>query len=123
MKQLEGKQMICDDRKYHPTSWSRQTFRHYVRYLYAIGKLDYDAYTRYLLAVPGRCYGRKLGQKAIEAENVARSFEALKDERPDIYMLYLFMLYSAVRFEHTLRLFDEWNPGEKLYVSYLNRKC
>jgi len=45
----------------------------------------------------------------------------LRDRRSDIYMLYLFMLYSAVRFEHALRLFSEWNPDEKLYISYLSR--
>jgi len=121
LKQLEGKQMLCNDGEYHPTSWPRQIFRHYIRYLYAAGKLDYDTYTRLLLAVPGRRYGRRLSQKAIEVEDVVKSLQVLRDRRPDVYMLYLFMLYSAVRFEHALRLFDEWNPDERLYVSYLNR--
>jgi len=121
LKQLESSQMLRRDGEYHPTSWPRQIFRHYVRYLYAAGKLDYDIYTRLLLAIPGRRYGHKLSQKAIEVEEVARSLQVLKDRRPDIYTLYLFMLYPAVRFEHALRLFEEWNPDERLYVSYLSR--
>lgn len=121
LKQLEGKQMLCSDGVYHPTSWPRQIFRHYIRYLYAVGKLDYDTYTRLLLAIPGRRYGRRLSQKAIEVGDIVGSLQVLKDRRPDIYILYLFMLYSSVRFEHALRLFDEWNPDEKLYISYLNR--
>jgi len=122
IKELEKPKTVCKDGE-RSTGWLRQILRHYIRYLYATGKLDYDTYTRLLLAIPGRRYGRKLSQKAIEVEDVARSLEVLRVRRPDIYMLYLFMLYSAVRFEHVLRLFDEWNPDKRLYVSYLKQEC
>ena len=31
------------------------------------------------------------------------------------------MLFSAVRFEHSLRIFRKWSPDEVVYVPYLNR--
>ena len=65
LKQLEGNKMMCRDGKYHATGWARQIFRHYIRYLYSIGKLDWDTYSRLLLTIPGRKYGRKLVQKPI----------------------------------------------------------
>ena len=113
--------MLCKDGEYHPTGWLRQVFRHYVRYLYSEGKLDWDTYTRLLLAVPGRRYGRKILQKPIKIEDVKRTLLTLKEKRTDIYTLYLFMLYSATRFEHSLRLFRDWSPNEVVYVPYLNR--
>ncbi len=65
LKQLEGNKMLCNDGKYHPTGWARQIFRHYIRYLYASGKLDWDTYSRLLLVVPGRRYGRRVSQKVV----------------------------------------------------------
>ena len=121
LKQLEGKQMKCKDGEYHPTNWARQVFRHYIRYLYSVGRLDWDSYSRLMIAVPGRKYGRKILQKPIKIEDVKRTLLTLKEKRMDIYTLYLFILYSATRFEHTLRLFKEWNPGEVVYVPYLTR--
>ncbi|MEB3789196.1 MAG: hypothetical protein GSR72_04820, partial [Desulfurococcales archaeon] len=85
------------------------------------GRLDWDTYTRLLLTVPGRRYGRKILQKPIKIEDVKRTLLTLKEKRADIYTLYLFMLYSAVRFEHSLRLFGDWSPNEVVYVPYLNR--
>ena len=121
LKQLEGSEMMCRDGEYHPTPWARQIFRHYIRYLYAAGKLDWDTYTRLLSDIPGRRYGRKLSQKPIEQEDVARTLGRLKEKRSDIYALYLLMLFSGVRFEHALLALKTWSPDEKLYVSYLNR--
>jgi len=121
LKQLSGKQMLCHDNQYHPTSWARQVFRHYIRWLYSEGKIDWDTYTRLLLAVPGRKYGRKLVQKPIHREDVLRTLQALKEKRQDIYTLYLLMLYSGVRFEHALSTLKAWNPNETLYVPYLAR--
>ena len=120
-KQLNAKQMLCADGEYHPTAWPRQVFRHYVNYLYSIGRLDWDTYTRLLLAVPGRRYGRKVLQKPILIDDVKRTLQVLREERQDIYTLYLFMLYSAARFEHSLKIFKEWKTDEVVYVSYLNR--
>ncbi|MEB3755801.1 MAG: helix-turn-helix domain-containing protein [Caldisphaeraceae archaeon] len=121
LKQLEGKRMKCGDGEYHPTNWPRQIFRHYVRYLYSQGKLDWDTYTRLLLSVPGRKYGRKVNQKVIEKEDVITTLKLLHEERKDIYMLYLLILFSGVRFEHLLFTLKNWRPDEKLYVSFLNR--
>jgi len=39
LKQLEGYKMMCRDGKYHTTGWTRQIFKHYIRYLYNVGKL------------------------------------------------------------------------------------
>jgi intergrase/recombinase/DNA-binding XRE family transcriptional regulator len=121
LKQLEGSRMLCRDGEYHSTGWARQVFRHYIRYLYVQGKLDWDTYTRLLLLIPGRRYGRKVSQKPIETGDVRRTLLALREKRPDIYTLYLLMLFSAVRFEHALRMLAEWRPNEKVYVPYLNR--
>lgn len=121
LKRLEGSKMMCSDGEYHPTPWVRQIFRHYIRYLYGIGKLDWDTYTRLLLSIPGRRYGRKLAQKPINREDVVKTLETLKEKRPDIYMLYLLMLFSGTRFEHTLSALKAWSPDEELYVSYLAR--
>ena len=112
---------MCRDNQYHPTSWARQVFRHYIRYLYAAGKLDWDSYSRLLLIVPGRRYGRKLAQKPINREDVVKTLAALREKRQDIYTLYLLILYSAVRFEHALNALKSWNPNETLYVPYLAR--
>jgi len=122
LKQLEGNKMMCKDGKYHPTGWARQIFRHYIKYLYSQGKIDWDTYSRLLLTIPGRKYGRKLVQKPILREDVVKSIVRLKEAgRHDIYMLYLLILSSGVRFEHTLRILKEWNPDEVVYVKYLNR--
>ena len=85
-RQLNSKQMRCND-GYHPTNWARQIFRHYIRYLYAHGRLDWDTYSRLLLIVPGRRYGRKVLQKPILREDVKRTLEVLKSERADIHLL------------------------------------
>jgi intergrase/recombinase/DNA-binding XRE family transcriptional regulator len=121
LKQLEGSRMLCHDGKYHPTGWTRQIFRHYIRFLYTQGRLDWDTYTRLLLLIPGRRYGRKVSQKVINVEDVRRTLLLLKEKRDDIYMLYLLMLFSAVRFEHALRALKEWRPGEQVYIDYLSR--
>ena len=39
IKQLSGNRMLCYDGEYHTTGWLRQVFRHYIRFLYAEGKL------------------------------------------------------------------------------------
>lgn len=112
--------MICNGGE-RATTWLRQVARHYVKYLYAIGKLDWDSYSRLLLTIPGRKYGRKLAQKPIPSEEVVKTLEILRQRRPDIHILYLLMLYSAVRFEHALEALKTWSPSEILYVAYLNR--
>ncbi len=121
LKQLEKKTIVCSSREERSTSWLRQILRHYVRYLYAIGKLDWDDYTRLLLVIPGRRYGRKLSQKPIRRDDVLKTFEVLRKRRPDIYTLYLLIVSSGVRFEHVLSALKSWIPGEELYVSYLAR--
>ena len=120
LKQLEAKKMKCREKE-HSTSWLRQVFRHYIRYLYAIGKLDWDTYSRLILTIPGRRYGRKLAQKPILKEDVVNTLRVLKEERRDIYTLYMLILCSGVRFEHVLNTLKSWQPNEELYVSYLNR--
>lgn len=114
--------MLCFDNEYHPTSWTRQIFRHYIRYLYSIGKLDWDTYTRLLLIVPGRRYGRKVSQKVVREEDVVNSLRTLDEkERGDILTLYMLILGSGVRFLHALDALNNWNPDEELYIPYLNR--
>jgi len=122
LKQLEGNKMMCRDGKYHPTGWARQIFRRYIRYLYSQGKIDWDTYSRLLLTIPGRKYGRKLVQKPILKEDVINTLKKLRGaKRLDIYMLYLLILSSAIRFEHALRVLKNWRPDEIIYVNYLNR--
>ncbi len=121
LKQLKKKTIICSSGKERSISWLRQIVRHYVRYLYAVGKLDWDDYSRLLLVVPGRKYGRKLAQKPIKREDVFRTLGVLKERRQDIYMLYLLILSSGIRFEHVLNALKTWSPDEELYVSYLAR--
>lgn len=122
LKQLEGNKMMCRDGKNHATGWARQIFRHYIKYLYSIGKLDWDTYSRLLLTIPGRKYGRKLVQKPVLKEDVLNTLKKLREaKRFDIYMLYLLILSSAIRFEHALRVLKNWSPNEVIYVSYLNR--
>jgi len=69
--------MWCFDGNYHPTGWIRQIFRHYINYLYAEGRLDCDTFTRLMLTIPSRKYGRKLVQKPILKEHVAKSLKRL----------------------------------------------
>ncbi len=122
LKQLSGKEMLCSDNEYHPTGWARQIFRHYIRYLYSIGKLDWDTHTRLLLVVPGRRYGRKVSQKVVREEDVVNSLRILDEKgRGDILTLYLVMLGSGARFLHVLEMINTWNPNEELYIEYLNR--
>ena len=120
LKKLEAKRMECGG-EWYSTGWARQVFRHYIRYLYSIGKLDWDTYTRLLMVVPGRRYGRRLAQKPINKEDVVKTLAVLREKRQDIYTLYLLILYSAVRFEHVLNALKNWSPGETLYVPYLSR--
>lgn len=121
LKQLEKKTVICDSGKEWSTSWIRQILRHYVRYLYASGQLDWDDYSRLLIVVPGRRYGRKLVQKPIRVDDVLRTIKTLGENRPDIYTLYLLILSSGIRFEHVLSALKSWSPDEELYVIYLSR--
>ncbi len=122
LKQLGGKEMQCRDGQYHPTGWARQIFRHYIRYLYSIGRLDWDAYTRLLLVVPGRKYGRRVSQKVIREEEVVLTLRTLDEKgRGDILTLYLLILASGIRFMHVLEAMNNWRPDEELYVPYLNR--
>jgi len=122
LKQLSGKQMLCHDNQYHPTGWTRQIFRHYIRWLYSIGKLDWDTYTWLLLVVPGRRYGRRVSQKVIREEDVINTLKVLSEKgREDILTLYLLMLASGTRFIHSLEVLNNWREDEEFYVAYLNR--
>ena len=122
IKQLSGNRMLCYDGEYHTTGWLRQVFRHYIRFLYAQGKLDWDSYSRLMLVIPGRRYGRKLAQKPINMEDVIKTLKKmLKEERIDIYTLYTVMVCSAVRFGHALNALKTWRPDKTLYVPYLAR--
>jgi len=123
LKQLEGYKMMCRNGKYHTAGWARQIFRHYIRYLYSVGKLEWDTYSRHLLTIPSRKYGRKLAQKPILKEEILNTLKKLREaKRFDIYMLCLLILSSAIRFEHALRVLKNWMPNEVAYVSYLNYK-
>ena len=114
--------MMCRDGKYHTIGWARQIFMHYIRYLHSIGKLDWDTYSRLLLTIPGRKYGRKLVQKPILKEGVLNTLKKLREaKRFDIYILYLLILSSDIRFEHALRVLKNLRPDEVVYVSYFNR--
>ncbi|NPA99553.1 MAG: hypothetical protein GXO43_09255 [Crenarchaeota archaeon] len=122
LKQLEAKKMMCFDNNYHPTGWLRQIFRHYVRYLYSIGKIDWDTYSRLLIAVPGRRYGRKVSQKVIREKEVILTLNTLSEKgRRDLLTLYKLMLFSGIRFMHVLEVLNNWRPHEELYIPYLNR--
>ena len=50
-----------------------------------------------------------------------RTLRILGEKRPDIYTLYLLILYSGVRYEHVLNALKNWSPGETVYVGYLAR--
>ena len=54
-------------------------------------------------------------------KDVVRTLMELKEKRMDTYMLHLFMLFSAVRFGHRMRIFKEWSPDEVVHVPYLYR--
>jgi len=110
LKQLEKKTVVCSNGKERSTSWLRQIIRHYVKYLYAIGKLDWDDHSRPLLVIPGRRYGHKLSQKPIRRDDVLRTLGVLKERRPDMYSLYLLILSSSICFEHVLNALKIWNP-------------
>ena len=114
--------MLCYDNQYHPTGWARQVFRHYIRWLYASGKFDWDTYTRLLMIIPGRRYGRKVSQKVVKEEDVVNTLKTLDEKgRGDLVTLYLLILASGVRFMHVLEALKNWRPDEELYVQYLNR--
>jgi intergrase/recombinase len=121
IQRLKGKKTTCKDGKRHSSAWLRQIVRHYIRYLYAQGELDWDSYTRLLMKVPGRRYGRKLAQKPILLEDVRKSLELVRERRRDIYTVYLLLVYSGARFLHVLDAINNWNPDEILYVEYLAR--
>lgn len=40
IKELERPKVLCSDGKEQSTRWLRQILRHYIRYVYIIGKLD-----------------------------------------------------------------------------------
>ena len=121
LRELEKPKILCRDGKEHSTGWLRQVLRHYIAYLYAEAKLDWDTYTRLLMVIRGRKYGRKISQKPIKEEDVAKTLNILREKRPDLYMLYMLILSSATRFEHVLEVLKSWNPDEELYVDYLRR--
>lgn len=122
LKQLEAKKMKCSDNEYHPTGWIRQVFRHYVSFLYSIGKLDWDTYSRLRIIVPGRRYGRKLSQKVIRREEFIRTIRIFDEKsRGDLLTLYIILYSSGARLKHVLQMFNEWNPSDVIYVQYLNR--
>ncbi len=54
-------------------------------YLYTKGKLDWDTYTRLLMVIRGRKYGRKVSQKPIRAEDIIKSLRVLCEKRPDLH--------------------------------------
>ncbi|MEM1774934.1 MAG: integrase, partial [Desulfurococcaceae archaeon] len=122
IRQLSGKHMECRDGRYHPTGWARQVVRHYIKYLYSKGVsgLDWDTYTRLMLAIPGRGYGRKVSQKPVPVDKVVEALDYLRQNNEKIYLVYTLMLYSGVRFEHVIHALNSWNPSEELYVEYLD---
>ncbi|MEM3806105.1 MAG: integrase [Desulfurococcus sp.] len=101
---------------------ARQVVRHYIIYLYSKGVsgLDWDTYARLMLAIPGRGYGKKVGQKPVPADKVVKAFDYLKQNNEKIYLVYTLTLYSGVRFEHVINALNFWNPNEELYIVYLD---
>ena len=77
--------MKCRDDEYYSTGWARQIFRHYIRYLYATGRLDWETYTRLLLIVPGWRYGWKVSQKVVREEDVVKTVRALDEKTRGMY--------------------------------------
>ncbi len=66
--------------------------------------------------VPSRSYRLDVRPYPIELEDVKRTLEYLREHYQLYYLVYKLMLESGARFEHVLRMLEEWRPGERVEI-------
>jgi len=66
--------------------------------------------------VPSRSYKLDVRPYQISLEEVKETLEFLKNEHQTYYIVYRVMLESGARFEHVLKMIEEWNPDEVIEI-------
>ncbi len=114
---LEGKELseeLIDYVVNHPNKWLRNVFRHYIQYLY-YRRISPETFGWIMEVVPSRSYRLDVRPYPIELEDVKRTLEYLKENHQLYYLVYRLMLESGARFEHVLRMLEEWSPEERVH--------
>ena len=119
MKYLDGKELSEDLIDYvvnHPKKWLRNVFRHYIQYLYYKRKISPETFGWIMEVVPSRSYRLDVRPYPIKLEDVKRTYSHLKRHHTIYYTIYRAMLESGARFEHVLKMLEQWSPQERIEI-------
>ena len=119
IENLEGKQLtpqLIDFVINYRNEWLRNIFRHYIQYLYFKRKIPLETYGWIMEVVPSRRYEREVKIFKIDLELLRKTIEFLRKNHELYYLYYLIMYYSGIRLEHVVKLVENYNPNEVVYV-------
>ena len=119
LENLEGKKLTTELVDYvvnHKNKWVRNVFRHYIQYLYFKRKIPLETYGWIMEVVPSRRYEREVKIFKIDLELLRKTIEFLRKNHELYYLYYLIMYYSGIRLEHVVKLVENYNPKEIVYV-------
>ena len=119
MKYLQGRELseeLIDYVINHPSKWLRNVFRHYIQYLYYKRRISPETFGWIMEVVPSRSYRLDVRPYQIELESVKKTLEFLREKHRVYYTIYRVMLESGARFEHVLRMIEDWRPGEVVEI-------
>ena len=123
MRYLQDKELsekLIDYVVNHPNKWLRNVFRHYMQYLYFKRRISPETFGWIMEVVPSRSYKLDVRPYQISLEDLKKTLTFLKEKHQLYYTIYRVMLESGVRFEHVLRMFESWSPGETIEIPGLD---
>ena len=119
MKYLQGRELseqLIDYVVNHSNKWLRNVFRHYIQYLYYKRRISPETFGWIMEVVPSRSYKLDIRPYPISLEDVKKTLEFLREKHRAYYAVYRVMLESGARFEHVLRMIEEWRPSEVVEI-------
>jgi len=119
MRYLQGKELseeLIDYVVNHENKWLRNIFRHYIQYLYYRRKISPETFGWLMEVVPSRGYKLDVRPYPINLDDVKKTFEFLKNNHQVYYTIYRAMLESGARFEHVLKMVENWSPNEVIEI-------
>ena len=122
-KYLQGKELSEKLINYvvnHPNKWLRNVFRHYIQYLYFKRKISPETFGWIMEVVPSRSYKLDVRPYQVSLEDLKKTLAFLKEKHRLYYTIYRVMLESGARFEHVLKMFENWSPRETIEIPGLN---
>jgi len=123
MRYLQSKELsekLIDYVVNHPNKWLRNVFRHYIQYLYFRRRISPETFGWIMEVVPSRSYRLDVRPYQISLEDLRKTLAFLKENHQLYYTIYRVMLESGARFEHVLRMFENWSPRETIEIPGLD---